>query len=60
MKITGSALWSAAATNAPLTLEFNEITVLMGISSIGIILVFTLSIYISAIAFFGKNPGGLS
>jgi hypothetical protein len=58
--MTGSAIWAAVASSAPLNLELNEITVLMAISSVGIIMVFSLSIYISAIAFFGKNPGGLS
>jgi hypothetical protein len=38
-----------------LVIPLNEITVLMGISSVGIIAVMVLSVYISATAFFSKN-----
>lgn len=46
--------------NTPLVLEFNEITSLMAISSVGIITIMVLSIYISAAAFFSKNSQELS
>lgn len=38
-----------------LVLELNEITVLMGISSVGIIAVMSLSIFIAFDAFFGST-----
>jgi hypothetical protein len=41
--------------NAPLVLEFNEITSFMAISTVGIITVMVLSIYVAASAFFSKN-----
>jgi hypothetical protein len=46
--------------NTPLVLEFNEITSLMAISSVGIITVMVLSVYISALAFFSKSGQDLS
>ena len=45
--------------NTPLVLEFNEITSLMAISSVGIIAVMALSIAVGSMAFFsksGQNP----
>lgn len=41
--------------NHNLALELNEITVLMGISSVGIITVMGLSIFIAFAAFFGRS-----
>jgi hypothetical protein len=41
--------------NTPLVLEFNEITSLMAISSVGIIAVMVLSILVAAQAFFGSK-----
>jgi hypothetical protein len=41
--------------NAPLVLEFNEITSFMAISTVGIITVMVLSIYVAGLAFFGKS-----
>ena len=46
--------------NTPLILEFNEITSLMAISSVGIITIMVLSIAIAAQAFFGKSSQDLS
>lgn len=46
--------------NTPLVLEFNEITTLMAISSVGIITVFVLSIVVAATAFLSKNSQDLS
>ena len=46
--------------NTPLVLELNEITSLMAISSVGIITIMVLSIYISAAAFFNKNGQDIS
>lgn len=46
--------------NTPLVLEFNEITSLMAVSSVGIITVMVLSIYIAGSAFFSKNSQDLS
>jgi hypothetical protein len=46
--------------NTPLVLELNEITSLMAISSVGIITVMVLSVYISALAFFSKSGQDLS
>jgi len=46
--------------NTPLVLEFNEITSLMAISSVGIIAVMVLSILVAALAFFGSKGQGLS
>jgi hypothetical protein len=46
--------------NTPLLLEFNEITTLMAISSVGIITVMVLSVYILALAFFSKSSKDLS
>jgi hypothetical protein len=46
--------------NTPLVLEFNEITSLMAISSVGIITVMVLSIVVAALAFFSKNGQELS
>jgi hypothetical protein len=46
--------------NTPLVLEFNEITSLMAISSVGIITVMVLSIYIAGAAFFSKSGQDLS
>lgn len=46
--------------SAPLVLEFNEITVLMGINAVGIIAIMCLSIYVAASAFLSKSdPGDL-
>ena len=46
--------------NTPLVLEFNEITTLMAISSVGIITVIVLSVVVAAIAFFGSKAQDLS
>ena len=46
--------------NTPLVLEFNEITSLMAISSVGIITVMVLSIAVAALAFFGPKGQDLS
>jgi hypothetical protein len=46
--------------NTPLVLEFNEITSLMAISSVGIIAVMALSIAVAAMAFFSKSGQDLS
>jgi hypothetical protein len=41
--------------NTPLVLEFNEITSLMAISSVGIITVMVLAVVVAALAFFGPK-----
>jgi hypothetical protein len=46
--------------STPLVLEFNEITSLMAISSVGIITVMVLSIFVSASAFFSNKGQELS
>jgi hypothetical protein len=46
--------------NTPLVLEFNEITSLMAISSVGIIAVMALSIAVAAMAFLNKSGQDLS
>jgi hypothetical protein len=46
--------------NTPLVLEFNEITSLMAISSVGIITVMVLSVVVAALAFFSKTSQDLS
>jgi hypothetical protein len=46
--------------NTPLVLEFNEITSLMAISSVGIITIMVLSIVVAAMAFFSKSGQDLS
>jgi hypothetical protein len=46
--------------NTPLVLEFNEITSLMAISSVGIIAVMLLSVAVAARAFFNKKGQDLS
>ena len=46
--------------NTPLVLEFNEITSLMAISSVGIITVMVLSVVVAALAFFGSKGQDLS
>jgi hypothetical protein len=46
--------------NTPLVLEFNEITSLMAISSVGIITVMVLSVTVAALAFFESKDQGLS
>ena len=46
--------------NTPLVLEFNEITSLMAISSVGIITIMVLSVYIAGTAFFSKTSQDLS
>ena len=46
--------------NTPLVLEFNEITSLMAISSVGIITVMVLSVVVAAMAFFNKTGQDLS
>lgn len=46
--------------NTPLVLEFNEITSLMAISSVGIITVLVLSVVVAAKAFLSKNNQDLS
>lgn len=46
--------------NTPLVLEFNEITSLMAISSVGIITVMVLSVVVAALAFFNKTGQDLS
>ena len=46
--------------NTPLVLEFNEITSLMAISSVGIITVMVLSVVVAALAFFSKGGQELS
>ena len=46
--------------NTPLVLEFNEITSLMAISSVGIITIMVLSVVVAAGAFFNKNGQDLT
>ena len=46
--------------NTPLVLEFNEITSLMAISSVGIITVVVLSVLVAGLAFFGPKGQDLS
>jgi hypothetical protein len=46
--------------NTPLVLEFNEITSLMAISSVGILTVMALSVLVAAQAFFSKKSQDLS
>lgn len=46
--------------STPLVLEFNEITSLMAISSVGIITVMVLSVVVAAMAFFNKTGQDLS
>ena len=46
--------------STPLVLEFNEITSLMAISSVGIIAVMALSIAVGSMAFFSKSGQDLS
>ena len=46
--------------NTPLVLEFNEITSLMAISTVGIITIMVLSIVVAASAFFNKNGQDLT
>jgi hypothetical protein len=46
--------------NTPLVLEFNEITSLMAISSVGIITVMVLSVVVAASAFFNNSGRDLS
>jgi hypothetical protein len=46
--------------NTPLVLEFNEITSLMAISSVGIITVMVLSVTVAALAFFESKGQDLS
>lgn len=46
--------------NTPLVLEFNEITSLMAISSVGIITVMVLSVVVAGMAFFSKSSQELS
>ena len=55
-----SILQAEVDLNTPLILEFNEITSLMAISSVGIIMVMVLSIYVSAMAFFSNKGQDLS
>jgi hypothetical protein len=59
--MSGSSILQAEVDlNTPLILEFNEITSLMAISSVGIIMVMVLSIYVSAMAFFSNKGQDLS
>lgn len=46
--------------NTPLILEFNEITTLMAISSVGIVVILVLSLFVAGKAFFGKKTQELS
>lgn len=46
--------------NTPLVLEFNEITSLMAISSVGIITVMVLAVVVAGLAFFGPKGQDLS
>lgn len=46
--------------NTPLVVEFNEITSLMAVSSVGIITVMVLSVLVAARAFLSKNSQDLS
>jgi hypothetical protein len=46
--------------STPLVLEFNEITSLMALSSVGIITIMVLSVVVAAKAFFNKNGQDLS
>ena len=55
-----SILQAEVDLNTPLVLELNEITSLMAISSVGIITVMVLSIYIAGSAFFSKTSQDLS
>jgi hypothetical protein len=55
-----SILQAEVDLNTPLILEFNEITSLMAVSSVGIIMVMVLSIYVSAMAFFSNKGQDLS
>jgi hypothetical protein len=59
--MSGSSILQAEVDlNTPLILEFNEITSLMAVSSVGIIMVMVLSIYVSAMAFFSNKGQDLS
>lgn len=49
------ALTAQFDPNAPLNLELNEITVLIGISAFGIIATMALCVFVAASAIFGKN-----
>jgi hypothetical protein len=55
-----SILQAEVDLNTPLVLEFNEITSLMAISSVGIIAVMVLSILVAGQAFFGSKGQELS
>lgn len=46
--------------SAPLVLELNEITVLMGVSAVGIIAVILLSVFAAVTSVFGKNAEDMS
>jgi hypothetical protein len=46
--------------SAPLVLEFNEITILMALNTVGIVTVIGLSIYVAVSAFFKKGSQELS
>jgi hypothetical protein len=55
-----SILQAEVDLNTPLVLEFNEITSLMAISSVGIFTVMVLSVLVAAQAFFGSKGQELS
>ena len=57
---TGKVLTAEVDLSTPLVLEFNEITTLMAISSVGIITVIVLSVVVAALAFFGSKGQDLS
>jgi hypothetical protein len=56
----GKALTAEADLSTPLVLELNEITALMAISSVGIIAVMVLSVFVASMAFFNKNGQDLT
>jgi hypothetical protein len=55
-----SSVQAEVELNTPLVLEFNEITSLMAISSVGIITVMVLSVSVAALAFFESKGQDLS
>jgi hypothetical protein len=56
----GSAFAATVDHSTPVVLEINEITVLMGLNTVLILMVISLSLYVAASAFLKKGSQGIS
>jgi hypothetical protein len=60
MAAVGSVFTAIVDHSTPLVLEFNEITILMGISTVLIFTVISLALYVAAASFLKKGSQSIS